>query len=213
MWGLLLWGTAIPVSYSQRRLTEVTLVYTVSFEAVDTVAQLTFGTGGLKAYCYLKGANSRTDLVTRVGKQSTVFITKPPQVLLLKEYGDQRYMTRLTTEQWEKSNQKYKEARYSFTSDSLRVQGYLCYRALATLPDSTQLKIWYTRELMPLNKEFLPMAEFIPGLILSFESFWGDSRIRYDIDQILFSPVQQALFDIPERGYRLLEQEGIRKEK
>jgi GLPGLI family protein len=190
---------------AQRRLSEATLVYKVQMLETDSLT----GNSGVAeeavSTCYLKGANSRTDLVTSVGKQSTIFISKSPQVVLLKEYGNQRYLTRLTRAQWEQSNQRYRNARTELQSDSLRIKGYRCSKALITLADSSVYTIWYTSELVPLNREFLPLASAVPGLILSFETMLGDSKVRYEIDQIVMAPVPQLLFDIPESGYRLLE--------
>ena len=194
--GLLCGVGLLSTSQAQRRLTEATLVYKVYLGQGDTMAQST---------SYLKGANSRTDLVTKSGQQSTIFLSKSAHVVLLKEFGGQRYLTRLTLPQWEQSNQKYREATLRFFSDTLRLAGYLCNKAEATLPDGDVLSIWYTGELNPLNKEFLPLAGSVPGLILSMETMTGKSKVRYTIDRILLNPVQQVLFDIPETGYRLLE--------
>jgi len=190
---------------AQRRLSEATLVYKVQMLEQDSLT----GDSGVAeeaiSTCYLKGANSRTDLVTSVGKQSTIFISKSPQVVLLKEYGNQRYLTRLTRAQWEQSNNRYRDARTELLADTLRIKGYRCSKALVTLTDSSVYFVWYTGELQPLNREFLPLAGAVPGLIMSFETLLAGSKVRYEIDQILMAPVPQLLFDIPESGYRLLE--------
>lgn len=201
---LFFWGSSLTLQ-AQRRLTEATLVYAIHVDDKDSAATQPHFADGAISTSYLKGANSRTDLVTQSGKQSTIFSSKSAQVVLLKEYGDQRYLTRMTLSQWERSNKKYREAGIALLSDTLRLKGYLCYKALATLADSTTFTIWYTKELNPLNKEFLPMAGSVPGLILSFETLLGDKKVRYEIDQIVLNPVQQVLFDIPESGYRVLE--------
>jgi hypothetical protein len=73
------------------------------------------------------------------------------------------------------------------------------------MKDASTITIWYTKELMPLNKTYLPLADAVPGLILSFEVLAADSKVLYEIDQIIFGPVQQMLFDIPQSGYRVLE--------
>lgn len=190
---------------AQRRLTEATLVYKIYFDEADTIAGSSVHLHEAQSISYLKGANSRTDLVTQAGKQSTLFISKTAQVVLLKEYGGQRYLTRLSLQQWEQSNKKYREATIQFFSDTLRIAGYRCNKAVATMADGSTFSIWYTGELVPLNKEFLPMAGALPGLILSFETLLGERKVRYTIDQLLFNPVPQVLFDIPESGYRLLE--------
>jgi hypothetical protein len=203
LFALLLGAGLSTFAQAQRRLTEATLAYTVYLDATTT--DTTVSTQTATTICYLKGINSRTDLVTPVGKQSTIYLAKTEQVILLKEYGNQRYMTRLTRAQWEKSNSKYREATLDFQADTLRIAGYLCSKVIATLKDSSSFTIWYTRELIPLNKTFLPLANLVPGLILSFETLVGDNKVLYQIDQLLFNPVQQMLFDIPETGYRLLD--------
>jgi GLPGLI family protein len=193
------------VLQAQRRLSEATLIYQVHMIEADSLTRQPGVAEEAVSTCYLKGANSRTDLITSVGKQSTIFISKSPQVVLLKEYGNQRYLTRLTRAQWEQSNNRYRDARIELKTDTLRIKGYRCFKALITLADSSVYSIWYTTELVPLNREFLPLAGAVPGLIMSFETLLGGSKVRYDIDQIVMAPVPQLLFDIPESGYRLLE--------
>ncbi|MFM8709790.1 MAG: DUF4412 domain-containing protein [Sphingomonadales bacterium] len=190
---------------AQRRLSEATLVYKVLMLEADSLTQDSRVVEEAVSTCYLKGANSRTDLVTSVGRQSTIFISKSAQVVLLKEYGNQRYLSRLTRTQWEQSNKRYRDARVELSADTLRIKGYRCSKALITLSDSSVYSIWYTHELQPLNKEFLPFAGVVPGLVLSFETLLGGSLVRYEIDQIAMAPVPQMLFDIPESGYRLLD--------
>lgn len=193
------------VLQAQRRLSEATLIYQVHMIEADSLTRQPGVAEEAVSTCYLKGANSRTDLITSVGKQSTIFISKSPQVILLKEYGNQRYLTRLTRAQWEQSNNRYRDARIELKTDTLRIKGYRCFKALITLADSSVYSMWYTTELVPLNREFLPLAGAVPGLIMSFETLLGGSKVRYDIDQIVMAPVPQLLFDIPESGYRLLE--------
>ena len=193
------------VLQAQRRLSEATLIYQVHMIEADSLTRQPGVAEEAVSTCYLKGANSRTDLITSVGKQSTIFISKSPQVILLKEYGNQRYLTRLTRAQWEQSNNRYRDARIELKTDTLRIKGYRCFKALISLADSSVYSMWYTTELVPLNREFLPLAGAVPGLIMSFETLLGGSKVRYDIDQIVMAPVPQLLFDIPESGYRLLE--------
>ncbi|MBU6307347.1 MAG: hypothetical protein KGO46_04740, partial [Bacteroidetes bacterium] len=106
---LFFWGSSLTLQ-AQRRLTEATLVYTIHVDDKDSAATQPHFADGAVSTSYLKGANSRTDLVTQSGKQSTIFISKSAQVVLLKEYGNQRYLTRMTISQWERSNKKYREA-------------------------------------------------------------------------------------------------------
>lgn len=190
---------------AQRKLSEATLTYRLELAGDDVAVPQADLFREARSRSYIKGVNSRTDLVTQAGTQSTLYLGKTREAILLKEYGNQRYLTRLTAEQWERSQQKYRGARLELLTDSLELYGYRCYKALAHCSDSTTLTLWYTRELVPVNKTFMPLAPSVPGLILQYEAPLGKMMVRYRIEQLVFTPVPQALFDIPESGYRILE--------
>ena len=123
--------------FSQRRLTEATLRYSISL-ADTTDRSLNDLFKSAQYTCYLKGINSRTDLVTGMGKQTTLLLGKSGIAILLKEFGSQRYLSRLTVPQWNSLNQKYEDSKLEITGDTTRLLGFLCKKAIITLQDGTR---------------------------------------------------------------------------
>jgi GLPGLI family protein len=189
---------------SQRRLTEATLRYSISL-ADTTDRSLVDLFKSAQYTCYLKGINSRTDLVTGMGKQTTLLLGKNGTAVLIKEFGSQRYLTKLTAAQWNSLNQKYEDCKLDITEDTTRLLGFLCKKAIITLQDGTQHGAWFTTEVSPVYRDFQLMAKRLPGLLMQYETVIGKSSVIYRIVEINYNPVPQALFDVPNSGYRLLE--------
>ena len=190
--------------FSQRRLTEATLRYSISL-ADTTDRSLNDLFKSAQYTCYIKGINSRTDLVTGMGKQTTLLLGKSGTAILLKDFGSQRYLSRLTVPQWNSLNQKYEDSKLEITGDTTRLLGFLCKKAIITLQDGTRHGAWFTTELIPVYRDFQLMAKTLPGLLMQYETVIGKSSVIYRIEEINYNPVPQALFDVPNSGYRLLE--------
>jgi len=200
-------------AFSQRRLTEATIRYSISL-ADTTDSSLNELFNSAQYTCHLKGINSRTDLVTGMGKQTTLLLGKSGTAVLLKEFGSQRYLTRLTSPQWNALNQKYEDNKLEITGDTTRLLGFLCKKAIITLQDGTQHEAWFTTELVPVYRDFQLMAKKLPGLLMQYEANIGANHVIYRIMEINYNPVPQALFDIPTSGYRLLDfEKNVQLEK
>jgi len=200
-------------AYSQRKLTEATLRYSIHLaDTTDRSLQALFKSA--QYTCYLKGVNSRADLVTGMGKQTTILLGKSGAAVLLKEFGSQRYLTNLTSPQWNALNQKYEDNKLEITGDTTRLLGFLCKKAVITLHDGTQHEAWFTTELVPVYRDFQLMAKTLPGLLMQYETNIGANHVVYRIMEINYNPVPQALFDIPSTGYRLLDfEKSVQLEK
>ena len=62
---------------------------------------------GATSIVYLKGNSSRSEMVSSLGVQATVVDGKSANVTVLKEYGEQKYMIKMTPAEWKQSNKKY----------------------------------------------------------------------------------------------------------
>jgi len=192
---------------AQRKLTEATLRYSISL-ADTTNRSLSDLFKSSQYTCYVKGINSRTDLVTDMGTQVTLLFGKSGNAVLLKEFGSQRYLTRLTALQWNSLNQKYEDSKLEITGETARLLGFLCKKVVITLQDGTKHGAWFTTELIPVYRDFQLMAKTLPGLLMQYETIIGNSLVIYRIEEINYNPVPQALFDVPTSGYRLLDFEN-----
>jgi len=134
-------------------------------------------------------------------------------VTYLKDYGEQKYMIRLTPENWKESNKKYEGIRFSYVDEYKTIAGYKCQKAIGTL-DSTTFTVYFTRELLPVNKEFQYLNRNLPGLAMQYEASMGKNKllVTYTVSSINLNPVLQAKFDLPKTGYRVMtyeESKGI----
>ena len=191
------------VGFSQRKVTEATLRYSISL-AGDADSSLRAFYKSAQYICYLKGVNSRMDLITNLGKQTTLLQGKTNTAIIWREFGSQRYLTTLTTSQWAALNQRYEDSKLSLTADSVKLLGYQSRKAFITLQDSTRSEVWFTTELIPVYRDFQLVAKTLPGLLVQYEAAIGNNRVIYQLEEINFNPVPQALFDVPKTGYRLL---------
>jgi len=192
-------------STAQRRLTEATLHYTVESATADSSIQALLQ--GVSYTCYIKGVNSRMELASDMGKESTLLLGKTGQVIILKELGTQHYLTRLASKQWQQMNQLYDDAQLKLLPDTLLISGYSCKKALFQFGDGTTREVWYTIQVVPIYREFQLFAKKIPGLLVQYEATIGKAPVLFKLKGVNYNPVQAALFDVPEKGFRILKWE------
>lgn len=195
---------------AQRTISEATIRYSIILqEEGDSANQNLFK--GATHTCYIKGPNSRIDLQTSLGKQTTIIQGKTGNVVLLKEYGSQHYMIRLTPIQWDEENENFNNSKLELLPDTTTILGYRCQKAIVTTNDGTSFVVWYTKAIVPAYREFQQMGKTLPGLMMEYEAQLGSLKLRYRISQLSINPVPQALFDIPTKGYRVLSYEESKK--
>jgi GLPGLI family protein len=200
----------LPAVRAQRTISEATIRYTITLQdAVDSAYKNLLI--GATHTCYIKGPNSRLDLETSLGKQTTIIQGKTGEVVLLKEYGSQHYLIRLTPVQWEEENINFNTSKLELLTDTTTILGYPCQKAIVTTKDGTAFAIWYTKAIVPAYREFQQMGKTLPGLMMEYEAQLGSLKVRYRISQLSVNPVPQALFDIPTKGYRILSYEESKK--
>lgn len=56
-------------------------------------------------------------------------------------------------------------------------------------------------------------AKKVPGLLVQYETTLGNTAVIFKLKELNYNPVQVALFDVPEDGYRIIEWEQIEKSK
>jgi GLPGLI family protein len=198
------------VTKAQRTISEATIRYSVILqEEGDSTRQDLLK--GATHTCYIKGPNSRIDLQTPLGKQTTIIQGKTGNVVLLKEYGSQHYMIRLTPSQWDEENENFNNSKLELLPDTTTILGYSCQKAVVTTNDGTSFIVWYTKAIVPAYREFQQMGKTLPGLMMEYEAQLGSLKIRFRISQLLINPVPQVLFDIPTKGYRVLSYEESKR--
>ncbi|MBI5371762.1 MAG: DUF4412 domain-containing protein [Sphingobacteriales bacterium] len=192
---------------AQRRLTEATISYDIVINTSNKTPQAADLLDGATSVVYLKGNSSRSDMISSLGTQATIVDGKTGNVTVLKEYGDQKYMITMTRDNWKESNKKYEGVTFAFVEEYKTIAGYNCQKAVGTLADGSHFNVYFTKDLVPVNKDFQYLNKNLPGLAMQYEATLGNMLVTYTVSAVNFNPVQQSKFDLPKSGYRVMTYE------
>lgn len=208
---ILLLFFALP-SVAQKKISEGTISYDIVINTGTDKPQNADFLDGATSVIYIKGNKTRTEMVSPLGTQSTIIDPSKNSIVILKEYGEQRYMINLTPADWKDANKKYEDVSFTYEPATEKtILGYKCQKAVGKLKDGTTFTVWFTQDLIPENKDFQYANRNLPGLALEYETSMGNLKVTYTVSKISFSPVPAAKFDIPKAGYRVLSYEESKK--
>jgi GLPGLI family protein len=192
---------------AQRRLTEATISYDIVINTANKTPQAADLLDGATSVIYLKGSSSRSEMISSLGTQATIIDGKSGDITVLKDYGDQKYLIHMTKDNWQEMNKKYEGITFSYLNEYKTISGYNCQKAIGRLADSTTFTVYFTRELLPVNKDFQYLNRNLPGLAMQYEANLGKMIVTYTVSNINFNPVPQTKFDLPRSGYRIMTYE------
>ena len=198
---------------AQRRLTEATITYNIIISTGSKAPQAVDLLDGATSVVYLKGTSSRSEMISSLGTQATIINGKNQAITVLKEYGEQKYMIKMTPDNWKESNKKYEGITFKYENEFKTIEGYSCQKAVGKLEDSSIFTVFFTKELVPVNKDFQYLNKNLPGLAMQYEASLGTMMVTYTVYSINFNPVLQVKFDLPKSGYRILTYEESKGEK
>jgi len=187
---------------AQRSIAETTIVYDMEIESGNGSQAGGAFTGATTVY--LKGNNSRTDMVTSLGKEVTIYNSKTNNAVILKEFSGQKLMITLTKENWAAKHKMYSSIKFELTNETKTIAGYNTKKAIANMPDGKTFGVYYNPELVPANKDYDLTFNTLPGLPVQYEIESGKMKFKYTLSKINYDPVQVSLFDFPTIGYRIM---------
>ena len=194
-------------SFAQKTISEGTLAYDIVIQSGNKEPQITDAIDGGTVTVYIKGAQSRSDMVSALGKETTIHDAKTGSAVILKEYSGQKLMITLTKENWEQKNKNYNDIKFETTEETKNIAGYNCKKAVATLPSGKTFTVFYSPDLTISNKEYNATFKNLPGAALEYEYESGTAKYKYTLSKIGFEPVQLSKFDVPKSGYRVMTYE------
>jgi GLPGLI family protein len=162
---------------------------------------------GATSIVYIKGFLSRSEMVSSLGIQSTIADAKTGNVTVLKEYGEQKYMIKMTPDNWKDANKKYQGITYTYLDEYKTIAGYKCQKALGKLADGTTFTVYFTKELTADNRDFEYAYKTLPGLAMEYETIVGDLKVTYTVAKINFNVVPASKFELPNSGFRVMTYE------
>jgi GLPGLI family protein len=195
----------------QKKLTEATISYDIVINTNNTAPKAADLLDGAVSVIYLKGNSSRSEMISSLGTQSTIIEGKTGDVTILKDYGEQKYMISLTPANWKQSNRKYEGITFTFENEFKVIAGYNSQKAIGKLADGTTFTVYFTKDLIPVNKDFQYLNKNLPGLAMEYEANVGKQKVTYTVSSINFNLVPASKFDLPKSGYRVMTYEESTK--
>ena len=192
---------------AQRNIAEATITYDMVIQTGSNAPQKGDALAGASSTVYLKGNNSRTDMVSSLGKEITIFNSKTDNAVILKEFSGQRLMITLNKENWKAKNKLYSNIKFELTNEYKVIAGYNTRKAVAKMPDGKTFEVYYAPDLVPANKEYDATFSNLPGLAIEYEIESGKMKFKYTLSKINYDPVQLSMFDFPTSGYRVMTYE------
>jgi hypothetical protein len=213
---ILLAAISVQMVVAQKVVSELTITYDITVETNSTNPNIINMFNGATTTAYLKQNSHRTDQVNGLGNTTTIYDSKTNTAAILKEYGQQKLMIKLTSANWADFNNKYKGVKYTKTTDKKEIAGYNCFKYNGTLADSTSFVVYATEEIAPEAKDYNAQFKGIKGLVLQYEmsSGTGDNKIKVinTASKVSTTPVPPAKFELPKSGYRVMTyEESIKK--
>jgi GLPGLI family protein len=199
--------------FAQKQLTEGMLSYTITISSSKGAAPVSNALNGAEVDLYLKGTQSRTEMKSTLGTETTVYDNKAAKGFILKEYSGQKLMISVTKENWLQKNQRNDNIKFQVSNEQTVVAGYNCKKATGT-SDGKTFTIYFTPDLVAANKQYNNSFPQLPGLPVQYEVQSGDLIFKYTLTKISYDPVAASKFDTPKTGFRTMtydENQQLRK--
>jgi len=192
-------------------MSEGSLVYNISIKTGSKEPNIADMLDGATTTIYVKGSQTRSEMVSSLGSESTIHDARTGTGVILKDYSGQKLMISLTKDDWEKKNKKYEGISYELSNETANIAGYSCKKAIAKLPDGTSFVVYYSPNLKVANKEYDYPFKTLPGLATQYEWQSGKMKFKYILSKVSFDPIPSSKFEIPKSGYRILSYEETQK--
>jgi GLPGLI family protein len=201
------------LSFSQQVISEGILVYNISIETGSKEPKMADMLDGATTTIYFKGAQTKSEMVSGLGKESTIYDSRSGTGVILKDYSGQKLMITLDKDDWEKKNRKYEGITYAISDETVNIAEYECKKAIATLKDGNSFTVYFAPGLKVSNLNYDNPFKNLPGLAVQYEWKSGKMMFKYTLAKINSEPVPSTRFEIPKSGYRVLTFEETQKTK
>ncbi|HUZ57219.1 MAG TPA: hypothetical protein VMU83_00380 [Hanamia sp.] len=192
---------------AQKKLNEGTLVYNMSVETGSGQPKMADMLDGATTTIYLNGDKSKTELVSSLGREATIYNASNGTGVILKDYSGQKLMIILTSQNWKENNEKYEGIIFENTGETAKIAGFTCKKAIAKLKNGTTFTVFYTNEVKLNNKSYDAQFTTLPGLPVQYEMQTGKMKLKFTLSKIIYNSVPMSTFEIPKSGYRVLTYE------
>lgn len=191
-------------SFAQKTVSEATLSYNISIESINDKPSLSKSLDGALLSLYIKGTDSRSDMVSSLGTESNLYDTKTGKGYILKEYSGQKLMIILNKENWTQKNQYFQNMKFSIDNTEQVISGFKCKKATAAIEGGKTFIVYYTADIATANKEYNNAFKNLPGIPVQYETESGKLKFKYTLTGISYDNIPDNKFVIPKSGFRVM---------
>jgi GLPGLI family protein len=159
---------------------------------------------------YIRGHQTRSELHTSMGITTTIYDEKNGGAVILNEYGNQRVMLRLSSDQYKLVNKKYRDVSIELLKDTKNVNGYICKSASIKIKGGLGYLVYYS-PVLKFQTLYNGLPVVMDGFPMEYESEIEGMKVIYKVRKISLDAVTANLFDLPSSGYREVKFEEIYK--
>ncbi|CAN5331126.1 hypothetical protein BH20BAC1_BH20BAC1_11510 [soil metagenome] len=196
---------------AQKTLSEGKLVYNIAVETGSAEPKMADMLDGATTTVYIKGNQSRTEMVSGLGSEATIHNAATGDGVILKEYSGQKLMITLSADDWANNNAKYQGITFENTGETATIAGYNCKKAIAKLKDGNTFTVFYTTDVNVANKNYDSQFKTLPGLAVQYEMQSGKMKFKFTLASISYENVPASRFEIPKSGYRVMSFDETKK--
>ena len=193
----------VQISFAQKVLHDATLNYSISMQSADGKPAATPLEGAMLAI-YLKGYQSRSEMISGLGTESSIYDSKSGKGYILKEYSGQKLMISMDRSNWNQKNKFYHTTKFTLDNKEQVIGGFKTKKASTVLPDGKELIVYYSSEFIAGNKFYNNAFSLLPGIPVQYEVVSGNLRFVYSLIKIDQEIVPSSKFEIPKTGYRVM---------
>ena len=201
----------VSTAYTQKTLSEGSIIYNMAVETGSDAPKMADMLDGATTTVFLKGKQSRVDLVSSLGSEASIYNAATQSGFILKDYSGQKLLITLTQNDWESNYKKYEGIVFENTGETNVISGYSCRKVNAKLKNGTIFTVWYTTDVTPANKEYDPQFKSLPGLAVQYEMTYGKMKFKFTLSKVSFEAVSSSKFEMPKSGYRIMTFEETKK--
>lgn len=204
---LLLFGSLSLQVQAQKTYSEIALTYNIAVVSTNDKTDLAKSLEGAKLTVLVKGSQTRSDMISSIGSESSLYDTRMGKGFILKEYSGQKLLITLNKENWKQKNQYYHNLKFNIGTGEESLGGYTVKKATALLPNGNNFVVYFTPEIIVANTQYNNSFDQLPGVPVQFELESGNLIFRYQLTNVSMEPISSSKFELPKNGFRMMTYE------
>jgi len=195
------------VTTAQKPFVEGSLQYNITIISAKSETPDINSLNGATLEVFLKPNQSRTEMKSSVGVETTVFDSKINKGFILKEYSGQKLLISMNANNWAEKNRLYESLQFTISDERTMISGYSCKKATASLPDGKSFVVYFNPDITLSNKSYNNTFAQLPGLPVQYVMQSGNISFKYTLSKITYEAIASAKFDPPKSGFRVMTYE------